>query len=113
MVDPIQNIPGTITNSNVAGRSTSSPSNVPVSNLDNQSAQAGVSAPTPPVSAGAESNLELSSAAKRVLSSMVDLPPPIDVQAVTEIKEAISYNDYPLDYTKMASKLLENLETLK
>ena len=43
---------------------------------------------------------------------MADAPPPVDMEAVQQIKEAIRNNEYPVDYDKVAEKLMENVEQL-
>ncbi len=112
MVDPVQNLPGTITSANIPSRSDNAPTNVSHSTVDNSSSPSGTSAPAPAVPASSESGLQLSDAAKRVVDSMADAPPPVDVVAVQQIKEAIRNNEYPMDYDKVAEKLMENLQQL-
>jgi negative regulator of flagellin synthesis FlgM len=40
------------------------------------------------------------------------MPPPVDIEAVTKISEAISANKYPLDYSKVAEGLAEAFDAL-
>jgi len=112
MVDPVQNLPGTITSANIPSRSDNAPANVSHSSVDNSSSPSGTSAPAPAVPASSEGGLQLSDAAKRVVASMADAPPPVDMEAVQQIKEAIRNNEYPVDYEKVAEKLMENAEQL-
>ena len=112
MVDPVQNLPGTITSANIPSRSDNGPTNVSHSSVDNSSSPSGTSAPAPAVPASSEGGLQLSDAAKRVVASMADAPPPVDMEAVQQIKEAIRNNEYPVDYDKVAEKLMENAEQL-
>ena len=65
MVDPVQNLPGTITSANIPSRSDNGLANVSHSSVDNSSSPSGTSAPAPAVPASSEGGLQLSDAAKR------------------------------------------------
>jgi len=112
MVDPVQNLPGTITSANISSRSENTPASVSNSSVDNSSSPTGASAPAPAVNAGSESGLQLSDTAKRMAQNIADTPPPVDAEAVQQIKEAIRNNEYPVDYEKIADKLLESAQEL-
>jgi negative regulator of flagellin synthesis FlgM len=43
---------------------------------------------------------------------MQNIPAPVDIDAVTQIRDDISTNQYPLDYSKMADRLAEAFESL-
>jgi negative regulator of flagellin synthesis FlgM len=54
----------------------------------------------------------MTSVAAEVLASMQNMPPQIDIDLVTEIKEAISVNRYPVDLSKIAEKLVASFEAM-
>jgi flagellar biosynthesis anti-sigma factor FlgM len=49
---------------------------------------------------------------QRMAENIADTPPPVDAEAVQQIKEAIRNNEYPVDYEKIADKLLESAQQL-
>lgn len=111
MVDSPQNLTGTVTSVRVAEANPTPTVNLSPS-ASGAAAQLGIAAPVNPVSAPSRPSIEVNSAAAEVLGSMRDMPPPIDIEAVTKIREAISANDYPLDYTKVAESLAQAFESL-
>lgn len=111
MVDNSQILTGTVTSVRVAEANptpTVSLSPTP----SGGTAALGVGAPVNPVSATSRPSVEVNSAAAEVLSSMRSMPPPVDIEAVTKISEAISANKYPLDYSKVAEGLAEAFDAL-
>ena len=111
MSDNVQNLTGTISSVSIP-HSGHSPQ-AKTSDATQQAAQIGSDAPVAPSRNSSGPSLELSSGAKKALASMPDLPPEVDITAVSEIREAISKNEYPISYEKIAEKLLQNFEDLK
>ncbi|MCR9148475.1 MAG: flagellar biosynthesis anti-sigma factor FlgM [Rhodobacteraceae bacterium] len=111
MVDSPQNLTGTVTSIRVAEANPTPTVNLSPT-ASGGAAALGVTAPVNPVSAPSRPAVEVNSAAAEVLASMRDMPPPVDIEAVTKIREAISANDYPLDYTKVAESLAQSFESL-
>ena len=111
MVDVTQNLTGTVTSVKVPDV-TAAP-RVNVSQGDpSQVASLGTGAPVNPVPSAGKASVEVNSAASDVLASMQNQPAPIDIDAVTRIREAISANEYPLNYAKIADGLAEAFESL-
>lgn len=111
MVDSTQNLTGTVTSVRVA-EANPTPTVSLSPNASGDTAALGVAAPVNPVSAASRPSVEVNSAAAEVLASMRDMPPPVDIEAVTKIREAISANDYPLDYSKVAESLAHSFDSL-
>lgn len=111
MVDTIQNLTGTVASLRVPDVGA-----VPKVNISqgdaSQTASLGTGAPVNPVSPSSRPSVEVNSAAAEVLASMQNIPAPVDIDAVTQIRDAISTNQYPLDYSKMADRLAEAFESL-
>jgi negative regulator of flagellin synthesis FlgM len=111
MVDVTQNLTGTVTSVKVPD-ATAAPK-VSVSQGDaSQVANLGTGAPVNPAPSAGKASVEVNSAAADVLASMQNQPAPIDIDAVTRIREAISANEYPLNYSKIADGLAEAFESL-
>lgn len=111
MVDSTQNLIGTVTSVRVA-EANPAPTVSLSSNASGDTAALGVAAPVNPVSAASRPSVEVNSAAAKVLASMRDMPPPVDIEAVTKLSEAIRANDYPLDYSKVAESLAQAFDAL-
>jgi anti-sigma28 factor (negative regulator of flagellin synthesis) len=50
---------------------------------------------------------------KDVLAAMKDAPPPIDIEAVAQIKSAIASNTYPVDLDKISQELVKAYDALQ
>lgn len=72
----------------------------------------GGSGPVVPASSTAKVAVELSSVSRDVISSMKVLPPPIDIEAVERVKQAIADASYPIDLDKISDKLVQAFEDL-
>lgn len=111
MVDATQNLTGT-----VATVSIPEVNPIPKVSLSQTSttdtAKLGTSAPVNPISSTSKPSVEMTSVAAEVLASMQNMPPQIDIDLVTEIKEAISVNRYPVDLSKIAEKLVASFEAM-
>ena len=111
MVDATQNLTGTATTVNI-------PEINPVPKVSlsqasaGDSAKLGTSAPVNPVSSTSKPSVEVSSVAADVLSAMQDMPPPINIEAVNQIKAEISANRYPVDLHKIAEGLAKSFELM-
>lgn len=111
MVDATQNLTGTMTSIKMPDVSAAPRVNVSPGD-SSQAANLGVGAPVNPVSAADKPAVQVDSAAAQVLAKMQDEPAPVDIEAVARIREAISTNDYPLDYSKIADGLAAAFDTL-
>lgn len=111
MVDATQNLTGT-----VATVSIPEVKPLPTVSLSSAStsgaAQLGTSAPVNPVSSTSKPSVEMTSVASEVLASMRNMPPPIDIEAVNQIKAEISANRYPVDLTKIAEGMAKSFESM-
>ena len=105
MVDATQGLTGTTTSVQVP-ENTSAPQ-VQVSQPGaTGAATVGHNAPVnPPV--------DITSVTKEVLSAMKDTPPPVDIEAVAQIKSAIAANTYPVDLDKISQELVKAYDALK
>jgi anti-sigma28 factor (negative regulator of flagellin synthesis) len=105
MVDATQGLTGTTTTVQVP-ENTSAPQ-VQVSPTGSSGAvSVGHSAPVnPPV--------DITSVTKDVLAAMKDSPPPIDIEAVAQIKSAIAANTYPVDLDKISQELVKAYDALQ
>ena len=72
----------------------------------------GGAGPVIPASATAKLAVELSSTSSDVISSMKVMPPPIDIEAVEQVKQAIANDSYPIDLDKISAKLVQAYEDL-
>jgi negative regulator of flagellin synthesis FlgM len=72
----------------------------------------GGAGPVIPASATAKLAVELSSTSSDVISSMKVMPPPIDIEAVDRVKQAIANDSYPIDLDKISAKLVQAYEDL-
>lgn len=111
MVDSTQNLIGTATSVRVPEVNPTPKVSISPS-ASGDTAALGVAAPVNPVSAASRTPVEINSVAAEVLASMRDMPPPVNIEAVNRIREAISANDYPVDLSKVAESLLESLDSL-
>lgn len=111
MVDATQSLTGTVATVKVPDVTAAPKVNVSQGNTS-QVANLGAGAPVNPVSSAARPSVEINSAAADVLASMQSMPAPVDIDAVTRIREAISANEYPLNYAKIAEGLAEAFESL-
>ena len=111
MVDSTQNITGTIATVSIPEINP-----LPKVSLSQASsadtAKLGASAPVNPVSSASKPSVEITSVAAEVLASMLDMPPPIDIEAVTQIKAEISANRYPVDLSKIAKGMAESFKSM-
>ena len=97
MVDATQGLTGTTTTVQVP-ENTSAP--------QVQVSQAGVSV-------GHSAPVNITSVTKDVLAAMKDAPPPIDIEAVAQIKSAIASNTYPVDLDKISQELVKAYDALQ
>ena len=111
MVDFPQNLTGTVTSVRVSDANPAPTVSLSPA-ASGGTAALGTAAPVNPVSAASRPSVEVNSAASEVLASMRDMPPPVDIEAVDKIREAIRSNDYPLDYSKVAESLAQALDSL-
>ncbi|WP_085308483.1 flagellar biosynthesis protein FlgM [Planktotalea arctica] len=111
MVDATQNLTGTMTSIKMPDVSAAPRVNVSPGD-SSQAANLGAAAPVNPVSAADRPAVQVDSAVAQVLAKMQEEPAPIDIEAVTRIQEAISTNDYPLDYSKIVDGLAAAFESL-
>ena len=111
MIDGTQSLTGTTTSVQVTEPSAAPKVSVSQGNTS-QAASLGVGAPVNPVSASARPSVEINSAAADVLSSMQALPAPVDIEAVSRIRAAISANEYPLNMEKVAASLADAFQSL-
>lgn len=112
MVDATQNLPGTLTSVTAAASAAAAP-RISTSQSDpSQTAQLGVGAPVSPAPSAERPAVEVNSVAGDVLAAMRQMPPPIDITAVNDIKAAIAANEYPLDYEKISAELIKAFEDL-
>ncbi|AGI74718.1 putative flgM-like regulatory protein (plasmid) [Octadecabacter arcticus 238] len=111
MVDATQNLTGT-----VATVSIPEINPIPKVSLSQTStadtAKLGTSAPVNPISSTSKLSVEVTSVAAEVLASMQNMPPPIDIEAVDQIKTAISENSYPVDLSKIADGLVASFKEM-
>ena len=111
MVDATQNLTGTVATVSI-------PETNPISKVSlsqsstTDTAKLGTSAPVNPISSTSKPSVEITSVAAEVLASMQSMPPPIDIEAVTQIKAEISANRYPVDLTKIAEGLAESFKSM-
>jgi anti-sigma28 factor (negative regulator of flagellin synthesis) len=101
MVDATQGLTGTTTTVQVP-ENTSAP--------QVQVSQAGVSVGH---SAPVNPPVDITSVTKDVLAAMKDAPPPIDIEAVAQIKNAIASNTYPVDLDKISQELVKAYDALQ
>ena len=101
MVDATQSLTGTTTTVQVP-ENTSAP--------QVQVTQAGVSVGH---SAPVNPPVDITSVTKDVLAAMKDAPPPIDIEAVAQIKSAIASNTYPVDLDKISQELVKAYDALQ
>ena len=72
----------------------------------------GGAGPVNPSSATAKLAVELTSVSRDVISSMKILPPPINIEAVERVKQAIADDSYPIDLDKISAKLVQAYQDL-
>ena len=46
------------------------------------------------------------------MDAMSDMPPPIDLEAVSRLKAEIANNEYPVDYDKISDALMASLNEI-
>ena len=111
MVDATQNLTGTVSTVSIPEVKP-----LPTVSLSQGStagaAQLGTAAPVNPVSSTSKPSVEMTSVASDVLASMTDMPPPINIEAVTQIKAEISANRYPVDLNKIAEGMAKSFESM-
>jgi negative regulator of flagellin synthesis FlgM len=111
MVDATQNLTGTVSTVSIPEVKP-----LPTVNLSQAStagaAQLGASAPVNPVSSTSKPSVEMTSVAADVLASMQNMPPPINIEAVSQIKAEISANRYPVDLSKIAEGMAKSFESM-
>ena len=114
MVDTVQNLVGT-TAAVVVPESTSAPKvSTGGAGATSASGEVGATAPAASVTesdAGSVS-VEVNSAMGSVVDAMKDMPPPIDLEAVSRLKAEIANNDYPVDYDKISDALMASLSDI-
>jgi len=105
MVDATQGLTGTTTSVQVP-ENTSAPKVQVTQSGASGSVNVGHAAPVnPPV--------DITSVTKDVLSAMKDMPPPIDIAAVNQIRSAIAANTYPVDLDKISQELVKAYDSLR
>jgi negative regulator of flagellin synthesis FlgM len=57
--------------------------------------------------------VDITSVTKDVLATMKDMPPPIDIAAVNQIRSAIAANTYPVDLDKISQELVKAYDALR
>ena len=105
MVDATQGLTGTTTTVQVPENTSA-----PQVQLTQTGASAAIS-----VGHGAPVNppVDITSVTKDVLTAMRDSPPPIDIEAVNQIKSAIAANTYPVDLDKISQELVKAYDALQ
>ena len=111
MVDTVQNLVGT-TSSVIVPEASSAPQ-VSTSGAG-AAVEVGHTAPVASVveSGTASVNVEVKSVMAEVMATMRDVPPPIDLEAVTRLRAEISANDYPIDYEKITDAMMSALSEI-
>ena len=105
MVDATQSLTGTATTVQVP-ENTSAPKVQVTQSGASGTVSVGHAAPVnPPV--------DITSVTKDVLAAMKDLPPPIDIAAVNQIRTAIASNTYPVDLDKISQELVKAYDSLR
>ena len=105
MVDATQSLTGTATTVQVP-ENTSAPKVQITQSGASGTVSVGHAAPVnPPV--------DITSVTKDVLAAMKDLPPPIDIAAVNQIRTAIASNTYPVDLDKISQELVKAYDSLR
>lgn len=69
---------------------------------------AALSASAPPLAAAEQSELSQKAAVAALREQ-----PPVDIEAVTRIREAIARGDYPIDLDSVAERLMESYRQLQ
>ena len=72
----------------------------------------GGAVPVVQASSTAKVAVEINSTSREVLSSMRQLPAPIDIEAVERVRRAIADNSYPTDLGKIADNLVQAFDDL-
>ena len=72
----------------------------------------GGAVPVVQASSTAKVAVEINSTSREVLSSMRQLPAPIDIEAVERVRRAIADNSYPIDLGKIADNLVQAFDDL-
>jgi len=72
----------------------------------------GGAVPVVQASSTAKVAVEINSTSREVLSSMRQLPAPVDIEAVDRVRKAIADNNYPIDLGKIADNLVQAFEDL-
>ena len=72
----------------------------------------GGAVPVVQASSTAKVAVEINSTSREVLSSMRQLPAPIDIAAVERVRQAIADNSYPIDLGKIADNLVQAFDDL-
>ena len=72
----------------------------------------GGAVPVVQASSTAQVAVEINSTSREVLSSMRQLPAPIDIEAVERVRRAIADNSYPIDLGKIADNLVQAFDDL-
>ena len=72
----------------------------------------GGAGPVVQASSTAKVAVEINSTSREVLSSMRQLPAPIDIEAVERVRRAIADNSYPIDLGKIADNLVQAFDDL-
>ena len=105
MVDATQGLAGTTTTVQVP-ENTSAPKVQVVQTGDSGSVTVGHGTPV-------HQPVDITSVTKEVLNAMKDTPPPIDIEAVKQIKSAIAANTYPVDLDKISQELVKAYDALR
>jgi negative regulator of flagellin synthesis FlgM len=111
MVDATQNLTGTVASIKMPEVSAAPKVNISQGRTD-QTASLGLGAPVNPSSSAGKPSVQIDSSAADVFAAIREQPAPIDIEAVERIREAVSTNNYPLDYSKIAEGLAEAFESL-
>ena len=107
MVDTVQNLVGTTAAVVVPETSSAPKVSTGGTGATSGSGEVGTTAPASPVTAS-----DAGSVSVDVNSAMRDMPPPIDLEAVSRLKAEIANNEYPVDYDKISDALMASLNEI-
>ena len=114
MVYTVQNLVGTTASVVVPETSTAPKVSTIGTGSTSGSGEVGTTAPPTPVTASdaGSVSVDVNSAMGSVVDAMKDMPPPIDLEAVSRLKAEIRNNEYPVDYDKISDALMASLNDI-
>ena len=114
MVDTVQNLVGTTAAVVVPETSSAPKVSTGGTGGTSGSGEVGTTAPASPVTASdaGSVSVDVNSAMGSVVDAMSDMPPPIDLEAVSRLKAEIANNEYPVDYDKISDALMASLSEI-